>query len=635
MKERSGIEDLKEDLYKRDRKEKYAPVRSSFFIRESAVPASWGGEKTGEKTSSGSVSSLTMFQKLFFASLAFFVLAVIGSLFLFFSGGNIVSSENVDIKVLGPIAVPGGEELSLQIAITNNNKTPLEYTDLVVEYPEGTRSADGGSALPRFRKSIGEVKSGETVNEIVRASLYGKEGTTFSIPISIEYRVGGSNAIFVKEVAYQVSLSSAPLSIFVDTLTEVNANQEITLHVTISSNAEAPVEDVLLRVEYPFGFEPSSAEPKPRYGMTIWELGTIESGKSVSVSLSGILRGQDNEEKTFAFLAGRRDERNERDIAAIYSLASAEILVKRAFLSVDARFNGDGADTVAVNGGERVRVEIDWANNLPSRVSDVSIVARFEGEGFSRSSIDVSGGYYRSSDNTIIWNGESVRDFVSLDSGKSGTVSFSFIPETMQGNDPIGSPDIRMAINIFGRRVNDSGAMEDTSSVLTRKVLVNSDIRLTTRAVYYVGPFSNTGLLPPKAETQTTYTIIWTITNTSSDVSGTVVRGVLPPYVSWTGRIDPASTRISYDEKTGEVVWRAGDVDAGAGFSRAAPEVAFQVALTPSVSHVGKSPDILTGITISGSDRFTGKTISRARPLLTTNLSTDPSFHSGDAQVVK
>lgn len=633
MKEKkSGLEEAERTLYAREFEETYAPTRSSFYSRDPEVTREWKEKNTPKKKEH---RPLTMFQKLFFASLTFFAIALATALLLFFSGGNVVSSENVDIQVVGPIAVPGGEDLSLQISVTNNNTTELEYTDLSLSYPEGTRSADGKESLPRMRKSLGTVKAGETVVEIARASLYGKEGAEQKINIAVEYRISGSNAIFVKEAEYTVSLSSAPLSVSVETLSEVNANQEIELSITISSNAQSPVEDVLLRAQYPFGFDPTDATPRPRFGTTVWELGTIKPGEIIPIKIKGIIRGQDNEQKIFTFTAGRRDVKNDREISAVYSLASAEIAVKRPFLSVDARIDGSSESKVTAQAGDRTAVDIAWANNLPVRVSDISIEARLEGEGFEKQSVQVANGSYRSVDNIIVWNSGTYSDLASIDAGQSGTLSFAFLPATARLGTQLKNPAVRITVNISGRRVNDAGAAESISSVIIRDIVVNSDMRLSSRALYYTGPFQNTGPMPPRADQKTFYTIVWTLANSSNDITNTLVRGTLPPYVLWVGRVDPAGQNISFDEKTGEVLWRPGDIPAGAGFSRAGVEIAFQIALTPSVSHIGKELQIMHEIISSGVDRFTGDEIVKTRPPLTTNLSSDPSFNSAQAQVVK
>ena len=160
------------------------------------------------------------------------------------------------------------------------------------------------------------VKAGETINEIIRSSLYGKEGTEQSIGIAVEYRVEGSNAIFVKEAKYTVLLSSAPLSVSVDTFSEVNANQEIELRIVVASNAGSPIEDVLLRAQYPFGLN-LRIQSRARAMVRRCGNGHNQTRRSRPDSLKGVVRGQDNEQKVFTFTAGRRDDKNEREISAV------------------------------------------------------------------------------------------------------------------------------------------------------------------------------------------------------------------------------------------------------------------------------------------------------------------------------
>ena len=635
MDNENNLEEIKKDLYRREFKEKRPSIRPLFYTRGAEASSEWAASPREEKDERA--SPLTMFQKIFFASLVFFVIALAVAASIFFSGGNIVSSENVDVQVLGPISVGAGDELSLQISVTNDNAIAIENTDLVIEYPDGTRTVEGGDPLPRFRKSLDTIAAGETVIEVQKSSLYGSEGSDRLIRVSVEYRIAGSNAIFVKSADYHASLSSAPLSLSVESLSEVAANQETTIEVTIASNAKSPVEQVLLRAEYPSGFTFLEASPKPRYGTALWDLGTIEPGTIVPIVIKGFIDAQDNEQKVFSFATGRRDEKSERNIGAVYGLSSSEIFVKRPFLSMTTRINGSDAPKVVADGEVRVSIDIGWSNNLPSRISDVTITANLSGRGFDESSVGVSRGAYRSADNIIVWNKETNGDFASVEAGESGTVSFSFIAQTGSGSAQYVNPRLKASFNISGRRLSESGAMEDISSVLTREVVVNSNLRLSARALYYSGPFQKSGPMPPRAERETTYTIVWTAANASNDMANVVVRGILPPAVSWLNTVDPPSSaeNISYDPKTGEIVWRAGDMKAGTGFARAAPEIAFQVGLTPSISDVGKAPDIVRDISISGKDLFTGENIQNVRPPLTTNLTTDSSFQSEHAQVVK
>ena len=204
----SSIAELKNILYRRNYNNKKQSVRPEFYSRRPEVQKTWNtkdAEISSESTlDSPNVSKSNMFKKLFIFSVIFFVGALGVASVLFFSGENIVSSDNVDINVLGPVSVAGGDELSLQISITNNNNTDLKYTDLLVEYPDGAREAsDASKDLKRSRESLGVIKSGGNVNKIIRTVMYGQEGSSKVIKITVEYRVDGSNAIFVKSKIYK------------------------------------------------------------------------------------------------------------------------------------------------------------------------------------------------------------------------------------------------------------------------------------------------------------------------------------------------------------------------------------------------------------------------------------------------
>src|SRR3990167_5906971 len=79
-------------------------------------------------------------KKFFVIAVALFVISAAGAAFVFFGGANFISSENVDIKVVGPVSIGGGQETSFDINVLNNNNTNLDSVSLLVEYPAGTRS---------------------------------------------------------------------------------------------------------------------------------------------------------------------------------------------------------------------------------------------------------------------------------------------------------------------------------------------------------------------------------------------------------------------------------------------------------------------------------------------------------------
>jgi hypothetical protein len=183
--------------------------------------------------------------------------------------------------------------------------------------------------------------------------------------------------------------------------------------------------------------------------------------------------------------------------------------------------------------------------------------------------------------------------------------------------------------------VSERDVPEKIVSTASRTAKIISDLMLTSRLTYFTGPFINSGPIPPRAEKETTYTVTWSITSTVNDTHDVVVKAALPTYVRWMNVVSPASEDISFNPVGGEVVWNVGEVEAHRGLINPPREVSFQLAFNPSLSHVGTAPEIIGETTLEGVDSFTDTLLRSAKKGLTTKLSTDPEFKSGDEKVVE
>jgi hypothetical protein len=640
--EKSKIEKLKSQLYSRD--SNYSGVRKRRELREVdyGAPSKWEEGDSQRKTSNDMkrikpVKKRSITTILLVASIIFFVLAAGVSAYLILNEVRIVSSGNIDIEVNGPATIPGGDELALQIAITNRNSIPLELADLIIEYPEGTRSAsDLNKALPRIRESIGTIEPGGTVQKTVRAILLGQENSEQDIQITIEYRTEGSNSIFAKEQVYKIILSSSPLSISTQSLEEVISGQQTEFTVTVASNSDTVIENVLLSAEYPFGFEFKSSEPAAFFNNSVWDLGDIQPDGRRTVKIGGAILGEDGDERVFRFFAGLQSEKDENALATAFITAEQSIIIKKPFISVDLALNGDMSKTFVTQSGREIRADITWFNNLPVSISDGEIQVKLSGAPLNRFSVAADQGFYRSIDNTIIWSRETNKDLISLQPGETGRVSFTFASLGLSSGAALQNPEITLDISVSGKRVSDDRVPEEISSTLKRNIKIATDLLLASRAVHFVGPFSNDGAIPPAAEKETTYTVIWTATNSSNAVDDVRISAALPSYVRFMDIVSPANENLTYNPIGGQVLWDIGTMEAGGGtLSGSQREVAFQIAFIPSISQIGDSPILVNEQTITGKDRFTGTEVSGVRNALTTRLSTDPQFPIQGDRVVQ
>src|SRR3989338_7373535 len=225
----SKLDEIKRKLYSRNYRTKIEHRELITRGKPEEIPSNW--ESSGKENKMEDFFGKTsLIKKFFIFSVGFFALAILYAGFTFLGGGNTVSNENIDISILGNTYAAGGEDLELEVNIKNKNNSSLDLADLVVEYPRGSGEA---LDMERYRVSLGTIPSGSLRKENVKLVLFGEQGSSRKIKFSLEYRVEGSNAIFIKEAYHEVFLSSTPVGISVDAPTEAAPNQNITFKVKV------------------------------------------------------------------------------------------------------------------------------------------------------------------------------------------------------------------------------------------------------------------------------------------------------------------------------------------------------------------------------------------------------------------
>jgi hypothetical protein len=639
-KDRDAIQKLEKRLDSRSKPQAYRDVRAEFTHPEVESNPVWA---PGESLASLADASRAereqkhskIFKKILLGSLGFFVLALSIAAFLFFRGSNMVSANNIDITVSAPTSISGGEELSLEIEIANRNSAKLEGVNLLVEYPEGTRVAGNlDEELLRQREPLGDINSRDTTQKTVKAVLFGEKDTVKTITITLEYRIEGSSAVFSKEKNYDIGIRSAPIIVTPQYPSEVDSNQEFEFVLDIASNTGEQLENVIIIADYPFGFTATDSDPAPYSSDNVWRLGELATGERRTITIRGTLQGQNAEERTFRFEAGIASPQNEREIGATLTALAETITIKRSQIGLDVKLAGSAGAEYVAELGERIPVTIVWKNNLSTRVLNGRIEARLSGNVLDRSSIVAgAGGFYRSSDNTIVWDRNTNPAFSDIEPGEEGAVSFTFSPLASVPSSA-RNQGIALTIGFTGSQLSSDNTPQALSTSVNRSVKLGSEFGLTTRLLRTIGPFENSGPMPPRAEEETTYTVVWTLTNSLNDVSNARITASLPQYVKWNGLSSPGGA-VTFDPVTNTVTWNAGTVRGGTGFSTAPHEASFQVTLLPSLGQVGTVPVVVGQTSVRAEDSFTGAILQFVRSALNTRLSSDPSFREEQATVVE
>lgn len=632
------LEELKTKLFNKNYQTRIEHRESFPHFQGKEVMNSWEKKETAESNFREKFFMKTsLFKKFFIFSIVFFILALGYASYMFFSKSNAVSNDNIDIAVLSNAFTAGGEEYPLLLGITNRNNSPLELVDLVIEYPKSSQ-ASLSQDNEHLRFSLGTIPAGGIKNENIKFVLFGEQGSTRQIKISLEYRVEDSNAIFVKEKLYDVSISSTPINLFINAPTETNSNQDITLNVKASLNATRSVSKMLLKVDYPIGFQFVSANPAPSLGNNIWNLGDLAPGAERNISILGkMLDVFDGEEKVFRVWSGSQSSADKSLIDVVFNSLEHTILIKKSSIEAKLLVNGVYQREYAIDTKTPIQGQIQWTNNLETKINNLRITAKISGNAVNRKTISVGQGFYDSSQDLIIWDRNSQSKFAEVNPSDSGSVSFSLSPLSLFSSvgGIISSPTINIDVSVTGQQAQSGSATTTLNNSESKIIRIISDVGFSTKALFYSGAFTNTGPIPPKVEQKTTYTIVWSLSNSANNISKAQVHATLPPWMRFVGPFSPSTEDLSYNASTKEIVWNIGGIARGTNITGAGREISFQVELTPSLSQVGTAPVIINDMVLTGHDDFANVDVRVNKSSLDTRLLNDSNLPTNGGRVVE
>jgi hypothetical protein len=562
-------------------------------------------------------------------SLGFFALAIIISAILIFQGGRTVSPKNIQLDVEIPPAIASGESVKIQATIKNTNPVNLPFAELTATFPEGTREANDVSKELQYKTiSLGPLKPGQEKELLLEGVLFGTEGEEKEINLRLEFRPENSNAIVVKEEAYPIIISSAPLAVVVAAPEEVAPGERFTTTITVQTNSEEQVPDATLLLEYPFGYSVRDASPTADIADNVWNLGTLKPGEKKEITITGDITGNSGDERYIRAFIGTDLTPGGGSLGLIYMEQDTKVSLVDSQLAISLSLDGNANETVIAQAGDDITARLTWKNNLDSQVFDGEIAIAFSGDAIDTDRISINRGFYQAQNNTIIFNRDTNSELQTLDPAERGTVTFT-IPIKQTGDlNSARNPSLSITSTITGREVG-SGSPAVISNKTERTVQVASAITLTNTLTRTTGPFTNIGPWPPQQGQTSTYTLTLVANNTTNTIANAQVRFVLPSYVSFTQAKSPLSANVSYDERTGEVIWSVGEIA-----SHSQRSVALQLALTPNQSQVGQTPQILGQQIFEGFDRFIQNTVQTVGVSKNTAITDDPAYTGTQGAVV-
>src|SRR3989344_5202886 len=209
---------------------------------------------------------------------------------------NIYSKDVLKLEILGPDEADAAEEIEYAVKYKNNGNIRLEEPRLVFEYPEYSIVEDGRAI--RQEIILEDIYPGQADTLYFKGRLLGKQGDIKKAKAWLSYRPKNLKARYESETSQAVKIKSVPLTLEFDIPSKIESGGEVSFRLNYFSNADYPLSDLGIKVEYPPDFEFADSNPKT-LGENEWEIGLLNKAEGGRIEIKGSVLGEVEEEKTF------------------------------------------------------------------------------------------------------------------------------------------------------------------------------------------------------------------------------------------------------------------------------------------------------------------------------------------------
>ena len=626
------IEELEKKLYS-PTADLTQQERKPLNPKEYAVPQDWATENLDKNRQVDyfvDTKQPNWFFRIFMVALLFFVGAgaYLGISWYLNSG---VKASDIDIVVNAPLTIGAGEQFNFETTIQNKNPMDITFVEIEVQLPDGTRKIENSAEeLRTFNEKVDLIRVGEIIKRNYSVLLFGEESEQKEITILLTYQTNNSSQLFKKEKKFDVVLSSTPVRLSVANVTETTSGQDVKFSLEVVSNSSKILNNVLIEAKYPFGFSYRSSTLPAQEDKKTWVISTLNPKETVRFDIIGTIEGQNKDDKFFEFTAGLQDPTSKK-MQLVFTSKDTTIKIARPFLELALGIEEDNRDIIILDPDITRNAKITYKNNSDFTIRNGEISMKIEGPVIDKASVKVGSGFYQSLNNVITWDNSTFPKLASISPGLSESVVFSFVGRPTGTTNVIINPEATLTVNVKANRNPQNEVADTITNSIVKKIRFNTRPVLESEASYSTGIFNNTGPIPPKVEQKTTYTGTLTLRNTTNTISNGVVTMRVPNYVQFDGVFGPANESISFDPVTRILVWNVGTVAPKTGFVGVVPRVLhLQLGIIPSISQAGGTPSLLTNISFSGNDTFTGTKVSATVKDITTVIKDSKTFYDSN-----
>lgn len=544
----------------------------------------------------------------------------------FWFGSPSFSESGVKLEIDGPTQAIVGDEVVYKLKYSNTTKLDLNNMRFTFTYPDNSVVLKDGAVVSDLTEkfTIDQLSPGQKEAKEFKAFLVGDRGNIKTAKVELSYGAGDLRTAFEKTTSVSTTIIGLPIALTLAVPPNSVPGQSINYVLDYRNETGDDIYDLRFEFDYPDGFSVQKTTPTPSIGNYGWVVPVLKKGNGGRISITGLLSGKEGETKNISVVLKRKIGEQYVD----YEKSQTSSVIASSLLNTQILVN-DSSDYSAF-AGDDLSYMIKYSNNSNYNLIGVNLTVRLEGEMYDISTLDTKGGYFDTSNGTILWNASTVSDFSNLAPNKKGQISFRVKLKNSIPSGTTGSKNlfVRASARLSTPNVPSSVGGDEVSAESSVVTKISTQPTLKQTAYYHDPAFGSFGPLPPEAGSETSFTIHWQITNPGNDMSGVKISGILPAGVIWKNVVSVGlgQPEPTFNTNTSEVVWNLGVLPQGVGVIGAKYEASFQVTIKPSVNQKSSTILLIKDSKLSGVDSFTKQNIIvPVRDITTNDLVDRPS----------
>lgn len=542
---------------------------------------------------------------------------IAGSIFYIYR----TSSRNLNLSLKTPDEVLIGVPFDLRVEFSNQFGAVLKGVFLMVNLPEGAVFVGSGEDKLLKKKDLGDIGEGSLISETYQVVFLRGRDSVKELRATVNYLPSKLGTRFEITEKTEVTVRDAGVAVEVVGPESVLSGEEFELEVIYRNVSEVDFNDLELKLEYPANFSFLRSSIKPDKGKDTWFLGGLRQGSEGVFTIRGSVIGPEESLVEFKTnlktnLAGKQYD---------LEIKPFSLTIAPSPLSLNIALNNKSDYIVQPN--DNLNYVISYVNNTDAPLRGVIIRAQLVGELFDFNYLNTDA-FFRTSDNTLIWNFQNTPALNLLSSNSAGFVKFSIKAKEQYSIRRFSDKNFVLRVNVEIESPTVPGSVNAvrTFNITKLESKVSGTIIVETRGYFRDAATSilNKGPMPPRVGQPTNFTVHWILKNFATDVLAIEIKAALPEGVKFTGvaKSNFASPPF-YDEENNQMIWQIDKLSANKGVIDQPVEAIFQIEVIPSDEQVGNYMLLVGETSFRVFDDFTNIELSGFASAVTTSLPHD------------